>query len=74
MASKVGAGASPSSAQQPDDIEQQQAVRFLRKLAKAPFIAIVFEDGDPRIYTKGIDAENTRQVQELLDVIEQGSE
>lgn len=59
-------------AQEPNDIQRAKARRFLKDLAEAPFMAIVFEeDGETRLYTKGISEEELRTIKLMLGLDEE---
>lgn len=56
------------------DIHDFRAKRFLRKLIKHPFIAIVYENGEPHVYYKNEPEINTkelkRKMQEAVDLLD----
>lgn len=58
--------AEDGSVSSPNDIEVHQAKKFLRKLARKPFIAVVFDGQEPRFYTKGVDRETIALLESLL--------
>lgn len=60
------------SRRQPDyskvqSLAERRASNFLKKLAHAPFVAIVFEDGDAKVFTKGLDEESAQRIHSFVE-------
>lgn len=53
----------------PTSIPTERARRFLKELAEAPFVALVFSADDVRVYSKGLDDETLQQVERLVQHI-----
>jgi hypothetical protein len=52
---------------QPASLGQQRAKHLLRDLASVPFVALVFDDDNVRVYAKGIDEQGMSQVEAMLE-------
>ena len=64
--------ASAPSGGQPYPLDAQRAKRFLHDLRDRPFIAIVTDDGNVRVYSKDIDASTAlRTMREVLAAIDE---
>lgn len=58
----------------PRSLPTERAQRFLRDLADAPFVALVFSADDVRVYSKGLDDETLKQVERLVTHINSESD
>jgi transcriptional accessory protein Tex/SPT6 len=48
------------------NVASQRAKRFLREVAEVPFIAFVFTDGQMKVYTKGMNDGQLREIEKLV--------
>lgn len=54
------------------DIEEEQAKRFLRRLRRHPFIALVVnDDGSVEVFHRGIEPEHITRMQDALEAAEE---
>lgn len=49
-------------------IDIARASKFLHRLRDYPFVAFVFSDDQVRIYTKGVTANDARNIQSLVEM------